>query len=432
MTDPGMPTSRRSLWLRQAIIGPILMRVPTVLYWAAFLWRRLLFRTTIVAVAGSVGKTTTKELIAAVLAQRGRTYRTIANQNGGILIPLNVLRIRPWHRFAVIETSGVPLGVMQRTSRLLRPDIGVMLTLARTHTDIYPTLEDTAREKSKLFDHLSPRGIGLLNGDDPLVAAMAEKLPGRGSLFGTSDACALRAANVTSNWPQRLQFDAIAGGEQVPVRTRLVGEHWLPSVLAALAVGRQVGIPPRAAAEAISTVEPFRARLQPMALPNGAIVLRDDYQSTIDGSDAAFRVLAQARARRRILAITDLSDAGNNSSRRMRHIAAAAANGADMAVFIGRLAPFAQRRAIEDGMAPEAVHCFQTLRQAADFLRDELRAGDLLLLKGRSTDHVTRLFFHQFGTVECWKSHCSKTTLCDECWELGVSKQERALVRPAP
>lgn len=407
------------------------------LFLLAGLWRRVL-PATFVAVGGSVGKTTAKELIAAVLAAKGRTYRSIANQNAGIVVPLNVLRVRPWHRYAVIESSigldGSTCGFDESTSGrswLLRPDVGVMLAVRRTHTDLYPTLEATAAEKVKLFDHLAPGGVCCLNGDDERVAQMAELVRRRVRMHGTTPGFDVWAEDVEAKFPQRLRFTARTADESVSVQTQLAGAHWLSSVLAALSVGLEAGVPLADAARAIESVEPFRARMQPVRLPNGAVFLRDDYQSSIDVSDAAFKVLEEAEAARKILVATDISDYDKSTQNRRKYLAAAAARVSDVAVFIGQKADYGVRRAVEAGMAEGAALAFGDLFAAADYLKGELRDGDLVLLKGRVTDHVARLLYAQFAEVGCRLKRCPKTMLCDECWELGVSEEESAILATA-
>jgi UDP-N-acetylmuramoyl-tripeptide--D-alanyl-D-alanine ligase len=174
----------------------------------------------------------------------------------------------------------------------------------------------------------------------------------------------------------------------------------------------------RDAARAASRVAPFPARLEPVPLPSGAVVLRDDYNASIDTLDAACQVLREAEARRRLLVVHDFSDFGKNRKHRLRHLAAEAASSAEIALFTGENAAYGRRRAIEAGMKAEDVHEFATLRQATDFLRAELRAGDLMLLKGRTTDHAARVLLGQLHEVRCWKVYCRKTMLCEHCWEL--------------
>jgi UDP-N-acetylmuramoyl-tripeptide--D-alanyl-D-alanine ligase len=204
----------------------------------------------------------------------------------------------------------------------------------------------------------------------------------------------------------------------------------LPSVLAAVATAQQCGVPLRDAAEAVRHVEPFPARLQPLRLPAGAIVLRDDYNASIDTLDAACRVLEEGRAGRRLFVVNDFSDSGRNRKHRLRYLADKAARVAEVALFIGDDAAYGRRRAIEAGMRPGDVHDFPSFEAAARFLRTALRSDDLMLLKGRTTDHAARIFFAQLGDVGCWKVYCPKRMLCDDCWELGARPEDAAGVVP--
>jgi UDP-N-acetylmuramoyl-tripeptide--D-alanyl-D-alanine ligase len=118
--------------------------------------------------------------------------------------------------------------------------------------------------------------------------------------------------------------------------------------------------------------------------------------------------------------VSDFSDFGKNRIHRLRHLGRAAARSADLALFVGESAAYGRRRAIEAGMPAEQAREFRTLEEAARFLRAELGRGDLLLLKGRTTDHVTRVYHALIGTIECWKVACGRYTPCDRCWELGA------------
>jgi UDP-N-acetylmuramoyl-tripeptide--D-alanyl-D-alanine ligase len=329
-----------------------------------------------------------------------------------------VLRVRPWHRYAVLEVAGGRPGMMRRSAPIVGPDIAVVLAMRRTHTTAFHSLEEHAREKTHLLRALRPGGAAVLYADDPLVAGMADGARGTVVRFGAAQEVELRADSVSARWPDRLSFDLHCDGESYRVRTRLVGEHWLPSVLGALAAARAAGVPLDSAVRAVADVEPFRGRLQPVRLPNGATVLRDDYNASIDGANAAFEVLRRARARRRMLVVSDISDFPGNRRRRLRYLGTLAAQITDCVVFVGESAGYGARRAIEAGMRPECVFSFSALEEAAQWLASRAADGDLVLLKGRTTDHVARLYFSQLGPVSCWKAHCPKTMLCDECWEL--------------
>jgi UDP-N-acetylmuramoyl-tripeptide--D-alanyl-D-alanine ligase len=191
-------------------------------------------------------------------------------------------------------------------------------------------------------------------------------------------------------------------------------------VLASLAVACQAGLTLRQAATALRDVPPLTGRMQPVPVPSGATVLRDDYNAPIDSLDAGLRLLENASGARRILLVTDFSDSGKHRKPRLRYLARAAARAADVAIFVGEAADYGRRQAVEAGMTPAGVHHFRTLEETVRFLRSELGAGDLLLLKGRTADHATRLFHALLGPIQCWKTTCRRRVPCDLCWELGA------------
>lgn len=403
-----------------------------LLFGAATVWRCLLFRTTFIAITGSVGKTTTKECLARVLSSFAPTAQTLNNENDTYGVSRSILRVRPWHRFAIIEVGTVQPGMISRAARLVRPHIAVVLAVARTHTNVFRTLEDTATEKTQLLDGLSPRGIAILNADDPRVRTMTSRCRGRVLMFGRSADADLRVDEVSSQWPARLRLRVRTQGETYWVQTALVGEHWTSTVAATLLTAQTCGLPLQLAIETLRHVQPFMGRMQPVRLPNGAIILRDEGNGAVDTFHVALKVLREAEGMRRVLVMSDSSDSGTNARIRNRTSGRLASEVADLAVFVGENANYAAKAAIASGMAPRQVQVFFSLQHTTEYLQGELRQGDLVLLKGRITDHLSRLVFAHFGPIGCWKSKCSKIRLCDLCEELQpefdlsmVKRQER-------
>jgi UDP-N-acetylmuramoyl-tripeptide--D-alanyl-D-alanine ligase len=425
-----MMRSRGESWFREVVTGKILSWTRPLVYAAAYVWRRMLTSTTVIGVTGSLGKTTAKECLAEVLAWDGPTFRSFRNQNAPIAVALNILRVRPWHKYAVIEVAGAAPGMMRKSARLLNPDIAIVLNVLRTHTTAFTDLAQHAAEKAVLLSGMSPRGFAVVNEDDPFVAAMQVQPGVRVCRFGTTGSAQFRLSEVSATWPDRLAFTLESEGRPHRMHTQLVGKQWLTSAGAVATAALALGIPAARVSEALARALPFDGRLQPMQLENGAVILRDDYNASIDTIDASLRVLEGATASRRMLVITDMSDFGRNRKQRLKYLASRAGEVADAVVFIGESAEYGMRRAVEGGIAAAEAHAFPSLQPAAEFLRGELRAGDLVLLKGRTTDHAARLFFAQFSTVKCWKHYCSKRMLCDICWELGVSREERMRARP--
>jgi UDP-N-acetylmuramoyl-tripeptide--D-alanyl-D-alanine ligase len=393
------------------------IRLP-VLRASAWLWRRLMWRTTVVAITGSVGKTTARECLAAILAAHAPTLATRHNQNDDTGVPRTLLRLRPWHGFAVIELGTAGPGQMRPNARLVRPDVAVVLAVAPTHTDAFATLDDIAADKGELPAALRPRGLAILNGDDERVRRSAERCRARVETFGRSPGADAWADAVSARWPERLALRVHAGGEARRIQTRLVGEQWVNGILAAVLAARALGIAPAEAAAALEAVEPFAVRMQPVRLPNGATVIRDEMNSSPETWRAALAVLREASARRRVLVASDLSDVRRKHRVRYRMLGDYAADSADAALFVGEQARFAVRRAVERGMDPTLVHGVLDVRAAAEHLAGFLQPGDVALLKGRGVHHLSRALFAQLGEIGCWKTHCRRHIACDTCPEL--------------
>jgi UDP-N-acetylmuramoyl-tripeptide--D-alanyl-D-alanine ligase len=386
---------------------------------AAALWRRLMFRTTFVAITGSVGKTTAKNCIAAALSTRYRTVSTRGGSNHVRGVGATLFRVRPWHRYAVVEIGLGGPNQMKWFARVVRPDIAVWLSVARTHTDAFKTLDDAAREKARLVEALGSKGVAVLNADDEFVRSYARPSCSRVVWFGTCEQADIRASEVSAVWPERLAFSVHTPEGVARVPTRLVGTHWVPSVLAAIAVARECGVSTAAAAAAIARVEPHTARLSPAGTPNGAVFLRDEYNGSVDTLEPALRVFGEAAATRKILVVSDVSDSPVRPRRRVARLAARAAEFCDGAVFLGGHAHTGARAAVEAGMAPEQVRAFLSIEEAARYLGTELREGDLVLLRGRHSDHLSRLYLAQVTDVRCWREWCAKRGICDDCGELA-------------
>ena len=419
-------------WFARGPTGEPSLFITSGLYLVAAVWRRLLFRTTFIAITGSFGKTTAKECLVQILASRAPTASTWRNQNAGAGVSASLLRVRPWHRFAVIELGTGGPGNLAPASHLVRPHIAMILRVGRAHTGVLGTLEETANEKAGILEGLLPGGTVLLNGDDHRVKAMAARTDRRVYLFGTDTEFAFRADRVSAQWPARLQFRFHYGTESIFVQTPHVGEHWLSSVLAALAAAKVCGLDLSEAGHVLAKGKPFDARLEPVELPNGAVVLRDEYNASIDTFEAAFEVMQTARARRRVVVVSDYSESAQRQRRRANQLGRETAAVAEAAVFVGESSHRAQRTAIEAGMDPAYTHSFAGLRDAAAFLKSFLEPGDLVLLKGRASHHLSRLFFAQFGQVDCWKATCSKMMLCDICPELGPAAQAKHRTKLVP
>ena len=356
---------------------------------AATVHRRRLRRVTFIGVTGSCGKTTTKELIAAALRSELRGRASPAEGNGLAVVAKTVLRTTNRDRFCVIEVAASQPGVVARTARLIRPRIAVVTHVGTDHRAIYRTLDATAAEKRSLLAAVGERGAGVLNADDPHVLAMAQGFRGGVVTFGRSPGAVLRAEDVRSPWPEPMSFTLRSGERSLPVRTRLHGKHWVSSVLAALGVALAMEVPLERSIEALATVPPTPGRMSPVSY-GGVTFVCDYVKAPLWTFDAVFEFLADARATRKIIVIGTISDYPGSSSTKYVAVARRALGVADEVVFAG---PHA-RHALRAKSPSSPLRAFPTVSEAAEHLRANARAGDLVLLKGSErTDKLRQAVF---------------------------------------
>ena len=393
---------------------------PFLLSACAFVWRRLMFRTTFIAISGSVGKSTATAALGSVLSSHFSTNWSPGGKNHRQALAETILRTRFWHRFTVIEVGTRAPGALQRAAWMIAPDVVVMLRVLNMHSNAFPTLEEMAAEKAQLLSRLGKRGAAILNADDERVMRMQKLCRGPVRTFGLTAGSFVTASEVSSRWPRRLSFRATCGGESAWVETNLVGEHMVYSALGAQTAAVFCGVPLEKAAACFRDIQPVAGRMQPMYLPNGVTVLRDEYNSHLPTVEAGLEVLRSAEASRRIVILGDVLDAGRSERPRAHYLGAQAAQAADMAVFLGFQAKPAAKAAIAAGMRADSAFAFKTLPEAAAFLKSELRAGDLVLVQGWMGRHVERVILAQLGSISCWLERCSKMMLCEDCPELKL------------
>ncbi|SFM48499.1 UDP-N-acetylmuramyl pentapeptide synthase [Nitrosomonas nitrosa] len=390
---------------------------------AAFIWRRLLFNTTFIAITGSAGKTTTKEFLASILEQHYSVVRTPGNWNHRKYQgpEMTILKTRPWHKFVVMELGIEIPGDMAPVAQFVNPDLVLMLDIKLCHTNTFKTLESIAQEKSQLLKHVKSGGCAVLNQDNPYVAEMATKPGTKLIRFGKSESADIRLVHAESNWPERLRLHIVYEGKQYEVDTRLVGTHWAPTILASLAAAIHCGVPVQDAINAIRTIEPFWARLQPISLPayGNATILRDEFNGSIDTFDAALTVLADANAARKIVIFSDFSDSKKKDRVRASYLGKISASLADIAIFVGDYANRSKEAAIEAGLSEDCVYAFFDPAEVTAFLKQFLREDGLVLIKGKASHHLSRIYLGLFGQVTCTLSSCSMQILCDRCSRLG-------------
>ena len=376
-------------------------------------YRRMLRRTTFIAVTGSGGKTTAKELIYTIASSQGAGTKTKGTFNGLSAMARAILRTRPWHRFCVMEMGVGRKGNMERYVSMTRPDIGIMLAIGLDHYTAFRSREAVAEEKGHIVRCLPRHGTAILNADDPLIAAQAEHTRARVVRIGCSEDVDLRATDVSSVWPDRLSFTLHMDGKAYRIQSRLLGTQWVVSLLAALAVGRSLHIPTEDMMRAIESFEPVQGRMAPVTHSDGVTFICDDWKTPHWSLDYAVSFLREARASRRILVIGTISDTPGSTSPKYRHLAKDALAFADLVIFVGKKAHYSSK---PNETPHPKLKQFATVREASEFLDGKLVAGDLVLIKGSmAADHLIRIPLHRERAIACWRMDCQRMTRCTAC-----------------
>jgi UDP-N-acetylmuramoyl-tripeptide--D-alanyl-D-alanine ligase len=392
--------------------------------------RRGLDHVVFVGVTGSAGKTTTKDLVAAVLGRRYSGTKSPGTHNAAHWVSRTVLGVRRDDGFCVLELGASGPGSLDSPITLVRPDIAVITNVGGDHRKAFRTLDATASEKGKLVAAVPADGLAVLNADDPRVMAMAGSCRGRVLTYGLTPDAAVHAESVSSSWPDRLSFVAIHGEQRVVVHTRFCGVHWVHACLAAITVGAGFGIPLAEAAAALADVEPCPGRLNPVEA-GGVTFMRDEAKASLWSIGPSLEFLRGARVPRKVAVIGTISDYGGRASPVYASVARQALEVADEVIFVG---PEARRcsaaRAHSKGAA---LHAVLTPREAHKHLSSTLVPGDLVLLKGSlRADHLLRLVLARRGRIACWRTACRRMKFCDECLLLRVPQLPWAGERAAP
>lgn len=380
----------------------------------ASLRRHLLDRTAFVGVTGSAGKTTTKELIVAMLSQEQSGRGSYITENRPYQIARLLWQVPAREQFCVCELTATVPGLIDQSIALVRPRIGVVTTIGDDHISAFGSREAIAREKGKLVERLPADGSAVLNADDPLVAPMAARTRAAVITYGMAQHADVRAFDVRAAWPERLRMRVRHGGEEVELRTQLCGTHWTHCVLAALATGVAMGMPLQRCAAALGAATPFLARMEPVTIGEGITFIRDDWKAPLWTTEASFAFMHEARARRKIIVVGTLSDYAGDASAQYARVARRALEAADHVVFVGDWASRALR--VARGSDRERLRAFTHVRHASDHLQEMLAPGDLVLLKGTNRkDHLLRILLARDGLVQCWRDDCGKQTFCNRC-----------------
>jgi UDP-N-acetylmuramoyl-tripeptide--D-alanyl-D-alanine ligase len=342
-------------------------------------WRQQLSDCKVVAITGSCGKTTTKQVLAQLLSRQAKTHSTLHNQNNELGVPLTLLALRPEHRYAVIEMGAGAPGDIAYLSAMATPDVAVITTIAEAHLDGFGDLEGVAHAKSEISRGLVSDGTLILNhGIAESQIAAKQKKPKQALLwFGRSEVSAIHASDVHAT-AQGVRCQVhLPDGTVHAVQCPLLGDHNVDNLLAAMAAAYVLGVAPAEMVAGLATVQASAQRLLPRPAYAGALIIDDAYNASPAATKAAIKTLASFPGKRKILVMGEMLSLGDMADVRHQEVAQWAQESSIDALYaVGELCRSMAQAFGEHG------HYFESKQALIEALRSTLAADDVVLVKG--------------------------------------------------
>jgi UDP-N-acetylmuramoyl-tripeptide--D-alanyl-D-alanine ligase len=356
---------------------------------------RARFEGPVVAITGSSGKTTTKEMCASILSQGGPCLKTEGNLNNEFGLPLTLLRREQRHRSAVVEMGTNHRGEIARLVAIAEPTVALVTNVGTAHIEFLGSREEIAREKGDVFAGLRPEGVAVVNRDDPLVAAEAARAPGKLLGYGRLAAAEVSARNVrfVEDGEPHFEFELETPHGSRALRVNGLGETNVINALAAAAAAMAAGAGLDAAAAGLEACRPIGGRMAQRRLAGDINLIDDSYNANPQSMRAALETLARLGGRSRTAAVLgDMAELGESAPEAHRDIGRLAAElGVDFLVALGERAETLVAGAIAAGMDPARVTAGCDHEDASRRLRQILRPRDWVLVKGSRAMKMERV-----------------------------------------
>ncbi len=346
--------------------------------------RRRQFGIPVVAITGSNGKTTTKELISACLETTFPVLKTKGNLNNLIGLPLTLLALTGKEKIAVLEMGMNLPGEIQRLTEIAEPDVGLITNIEKVHLEGLGSLERLKQEKGALYRSMRRDGTILVNQDDPNVVDLAHSFPGQKISFGIKNPAEIMAKEIHLRGKEGTSFTLIFEKEAMEINLRLLGRHFIANALSAVAVASLFGIEIGKIKEAIEGFSPFPMRMEVIPLRGGKTLINDSYNANPKSMEMALETLAEVRgAGRGLVVLGDMLELGEFAEEAHREIGKKVqALSMDFLLALGEWAPVVVESAVRHGFPPERAKVVEDHSEAISILRKVMREEDWILVKG--------------------------------------------------
>ena len=341
------------------------------------------FAIPLIQITGSVGKTTTKEMISAVLGARLRVYKTPGNFNNDIGTPLTLLGLAPEHQAAVIETGMNHFGEIRYLGEMVRPDIAVISNIGDAHVEFLGSREGILQAKCEILENLRPDGLLILNGDDALLDTVRTSF--RTVRCGQSEHCQVRITELIDHGVEGITCTVTTARDVYRLSISAPGEHMAYSASMAVAVAEELGLSREEIVRGTAAYEPAGSRMRVVRLPGRRLILDDCYNANPQSVTAALEVLAKTECGRKVAVLGDMGELGDLTDQAHYNMGALAAMlGVDFIMAIGEKAARIADGAAESG---GSVLHFSTKEEAAAELWAQLEEDTAMLVKASHAMH---------------------------------------------
>ncbi|TES92164.1 MAG: UDP-N-acetylmuramoyl-tripeptide--D-alanyl-D-alanine ligase, partial [Anaerolineales bacterium] len=345
----------------------------------AYYWRRKL-DVKVIGITGSVGKTTTKEMIAEIISRRYPTLKNEGNYNNEIGLPMTILGLSEGHRRAVLEMGFYVPGEIKFLCDIAQPYIGVITNIGTVHAERAGSQETIAEGKAELVQCLPPDGFAILNYNDPLVREMAGQTTAQVLFYGLSDKADVWADQLEGLGLEGIRFRLHYRNETIHLRVPLLGQHSVHTALSAAAVGLVEGLGWQ---EIVSGLRfgHMQLRLVAIRTASGALMLDDTYNASPQSTLAALTLLDELEGRR-VAVIGDMLELGNYERKGHEKVGIRAAEVADEIITIGQKARMVAKAARDAGFPQEMITEVESTQDAIELMKEKLTRDDVVLIKG--------------------------------------------------
>lgn len=346
--------------------------------------RRRRFGTPVVALTGSNGKTTTKEMISACLETTFPVLKTKGNLNNLIGLPLTLLELTEKERIVVLEMGMNVPGEVRRLTEIAEPDVGLITNIEKVHLEGMGSLERIKDEKGELFRRMRQDGTILVNQDDPRVIDLASGFKGQKITYGIDHPADVMAREIEFKGTEGTSFTLVTEGVTLAIRLPYLGRHFVPNALSAVAAASLFGIDMERVKEALEHLSPSPMRMEVLRLKGGVSVINDAYNANPKSMELALEILSQMKGGGRGFAVLgDMLELGDDSVRAHQLIGKLVAElSIDFLLALGEEAPVLVESAIRHGLDSEKAKIVESHAEAISFLKKSLRNGDWVLVKG--------------------------------------------------